>query len=219
MEKHFRLLLFLIASFVSVMGDTLLVFAVPIGLGLETRDLSATAFIWLVPTVSMFTATFLQKQVVNRRHSARTSYASIVMSVAILELVVAFFAMRGTSSLELKIFIGLFVLGYAFIKEGIPRLLYVVSVYNYFGEAEDYSRIAGLSAALNTLAALAGTLLASLLISKGSWKYALLIDAASFLVLGCTLFFAGRDPKLEVESVKLSRSAKTQYDSIPVDSI
>jgi hypothetical protein len=148
---------------------------------------------WLIPSIAVFFSSFLHSKVRNRRYSGRKDYATLVLVVAILEILVAFISARDLSPQSLKVCIGLFVFGYAFIKEGVPRLLYNVSVYRYFIDSEEYSKLAGKNQALNILAGLFGTLLAAILISKGTWKLALVFDALTFLLFGLTLYLFGRD--------------------------
>lgn len=191
-----RLKAFLAASFASTVGDTLLVFAVPIGLGLETGDLRSSVLMWLIPAIAVYFSSFLHSQVSKSAENARRNYAVLLIAVALLELIVAALVIDGRFNSYRTLLISIFIFGYAFIKEGVPRLLYVVSVYSYFVDAKDYAKAAGLNHGLNIAATLAGTLLASILISSGTWRWALAIDAATFLVLASALLMAGKDPKV-----------------------
>ncbi len=189
-----RLIVFLISSFLSAVGDSLLLFAVPVGLGLETGHLRYSVMMWFIPAIAIFISSFLHNHVARNRSSARTNYALIVLSVAALEIIISLLAMRPSMQSHIGPLLCVFVFGYAFIKEGIPRLLYVVSVYRYFGEPQDYQKIAGLNHGLNILAGIAGSLFAALLVASGSWKLALLLDAVTFLIFGLVLKFFGTDP-------------------------
>lgn len=212
MSNRSRLIIFLLASFASALGDTLLVFSVPIGLGLETKDLRATVLMWLIPAIAVFCATFLHRHVANQFQNARRNYSIIVLTVAVFEVAVSLLALHPAFNGHVILLISIFIFGYAFIKEGIPRLLYVVSVYNYFCDPKDYSKIAGLSAGLNILAGLVGALLASVLLYKGSWKVALIIDALTFIGLGLALLFAGRDPQFLSDADQASEKSADASD-------
>lgn len=203
--KDKRVIFFLIASFFSTFGDTLLVFAVPSGLGIETQDVRSAVLMWLIPAIAMFLSTFLSRKIISREKTARRDYASLLIALGLLEVVIAALTFVYVTKAETLVLICSFVFIYALAKEGIPRLFYTVSVYRYFVDDEQYSRIAGANAALGVAAGLIGTLAAALLISMNQWKIALVLDATTFLVLGYVIFRYGRDTK-DVEVVEAAPS-------------
>ncbi|MFL5346856.1 MAG: MFS transporter [Hyalangium sp.] len=184
---------FLASSFLSSMGDFLLVFSLPNGLGLERNDSRYAVLAWMIPAISVFAASFWHKRVVQRHTSARKDYALLLMGIALFELFVAVLSALYRGPVATLLFACLFLFGYAFGKEGIPRLLYAVSVYRFFVEDKHYSRMAGLSDGLNILAALSGMLVASRIVALGEWRLALMLDALTFVVLAAALWFLGRD--------------------------
>ena len=80
-------------------------------------------------------------------------------------------------------------------------LFYFVSIYRYFEEESSYNKLLGYSTSINILAGLAGTIFASYLVFKSSWRTGLLIDAITFLLIGFVILFFGRDvvPSTKVE--------------------
>ena len=204
-----RIALFLFASFLSSVGDYLLLFAVPIGLGLETNDLRATVLMWLVPAVAVYLSSFFHRKIENRESSGRLDYVKIILSVAVLELVVAFAALSATNKGDVTLLVALFIFFYAFIKEGLPRLLYIVSVYKYFVYDDEYMKIAGLNHSLGIVAGLGGTFLAAMFIDSGDWKLALLVDGITFVIFGLAILFFGTNPKVENNGSEIKNVAST----------
>ena len=189
-----RAFIFLLSSFLSAVGDSVLVFAVPVGLGLETRDLRSAVLMWLIPAVAMFISSFFSTRMERRLHSARTDYGKLLLAIATLELAISGAALHFRTPFQTVALISGFVFLYALAKEGIPRLLYVVSVYRYFVEPKGYTQIAGVSTGLNIGAAFVGTCFAGWLVATGSWRVALVFDATTFVIFGLAVLFFGRDP-------------------------
>jgi hypothetical protein len=202
-----RIGLFLAASFISAFGDYLLFFSLPNGLGIESGDYRLAVLAWLIPGISVFFAGFFDRRISDRLHSTREDYAKLLLVVAGIEVLTAIAALVFRDKPVTVVLICLFLFLYAFVKEGIPRLLYTVSIYRYFAADKDYERIAGFKSSMDIMAVLFGTLAASHLVSLGQWRTALLIDAASFVVLGLVLWLAGRTP-LESPADAASRQNK-----------
>lgn len=184
---------FLGASFFSTFGDVLLVTAVPFGVGVETGGIQVTLTFWLVPALAVLAASLLGGYVHRRAHTARADYTRLLFGIAVLEAVTAVLALRFRGPVSTVLLCTLFVALYAFAKEGIPRLFYTVSVYRYFISSSGYAKLAGRKAGLDIVAALTAALTAAALVDGGTWRYALVVDAATFVVLGATLLVAGRD--------------------------
>ncbi len=184
---------FLTASFISAFGDIVLVTSLPQGLGFETGKISFSVVAWLVPALSVFAASFFARTIAKRHDSARLDYAKVLFAVAALEIVVSIltlFYKDPVSSLVLTI---LFLLGYAFVKEGIPRLLYQVTMYRFFADESEYKKLVNFKGAIDVAAMLIGMLVAAALVSAGNWRFGLLIDALSFIVFGVVLVYVGQN--------------------------
>src|SRR2546423_629907 len=100
MSERSRQLAFLLSSFVSAVGDSLLVLAVPAGLGLETNDLRSAVLMWLIPAVAIFISTFMYKIVEKRKGSTRIDYGFLILAVALLELLIATASLFYTSRVQ-----------------------------------------------------------------------------------------------------------------------
>ncbi|MAF91617.1 MAG: MFS transporter [Bdellovibrionota bacterium] len=196
-----RVIAFLFSQFVSGVGDALLLFAFPAGLGMEFNDIRPAVLLWLIPGIAMFLSSFLAKIISKRVAVARKDYGKLMIGIAIVELITASLTFYFDSKLATIILSGVFVFFYAFAKEGLPRLFYFVSIYRYFEEESSYNKLLGYSTSINILAGLAGTIFASYLVFKSSWRTGLLIDAITFLLIGFVILFFGRDvvPSTKVE--------------------
>jgi hypothetical protein len=190
-----RSILFLSASFFSSVGDTLLLFAVPAGLSIETGDIRNAVLMWLIPAVAVFFSSFLTKKIENREHSARSDYAKLILIVAVIELCIAALCSVEQLKPHTILLISLFIFGYAFIKEGIPRLFYNISQYRYFVDPSEYTKVAGINHGLSIVAGIVGAALSAGLVMHGYWRVAIVFDAITFLVFGLTILFFGIDPK------------------------
>lgn len=188
-----RLFAFLFSQFVSGVGDALLLFAFPAGLGMEFNDIRPAVLLWLIPGIAMFLSSFLAKVISKRVAVARKDYGKLMITIAIIELVTASLTFHFDSKLATILLSGIFVFFYAFAKEGLPRLFYCVSIYRYFGEDASYNKLLGYSTSINILAGLVGTIFASYLVFQRSWRTGLLIDAITFLLIGFVVLFFGRD--------------------------
>jgi hypothetical protein len=171
----------------------MLVVAVPIGLGVELQDIRMSVFMWMIPALAMFLTSFLHKKIASRAASARKDYAFLLLGIGAIELLFACASLRFQSSFATVLLVCSFVFLYAFLREGIPRLLYMVSIYRYFAEPSDYSKISGKVASLSVLASLIGMGAGAYLVTTGSWRYALIFDSLTFCALAVTILFSGRD--------------------------
>ncbi len=184
---------FSIATFISAIGDTLLLVAVPIGLGVENNDIRMAVLMWLVPAIAMFCSSFLGKKIASRANKSRTDYAFLLASIGTIELLFSVLTNAFPTKVSTIVLVSIFVFFYALLREGVPRLLYMVSVYRYFCKQEEYAKISGRMAGLTIAATLIGTSLGALLIHTNSWRYALLIDAITFLILAGAIYYRGHD--------------------------
>lgn len=205
--------LFFVASFLSSFGDALLVCAIPYGLGAEKSDIRFAVIMWLFPSISIFAATLLSPLIKKREDSARTDYSFILISVALIELIFAYLLRDKALSTENVLYLSsLFVILYAFVKEGIPRIFYNISLFKYFFSEDDFTKAVGKKSFLDIVALTFGGFLASYFISTGSWRIAFLLDALTFLILGLTVFFAGKDTikATEIKDNEFSTTTNTQ---------
>ena len=187
-----------------------LLYALPTGIGLENQDLRFTAVMFLVPAIALFVASFLRTKVQSRIKSARKDYASVLILIAFMEIGLATWIGQIQSREFVLIAVGIFVFLYAFSKEGLPRLLYVVSVYRYFAKPSDYNRLLSLDYAVRVFGILVGTLIAALMLKSGDWRAALVYDSITFFILGGALLFFGIDePALEPIESNSSQAVKS----------
>ena len=187
-----------------------MLFAVPSGLGLETGDIRASVCMWLIPAVAMFCSSFLSNHIKARKDSSRKDFATLLLGIAAIEIVIAGLATQFTSKTESIVLITSFVFFYALAKEGVPRILYQVAVYRYFVEKDEYSQIAGKNQALSILASFFGTALAGWLVSSGNWRYSLVFDALTFVLLGLAILILGKDvaPETNAEVERIQRDIR-----------
>lgn len=188
-----KLSFFLIASFLSSIGDTLLIFAIPVGLGLDFDDIRPAILMWFVPSIAMYLSSYLAKWISRREGSSRIDYAKFLLGISIIEILAACIAINLESRIGVLIVTSIFVFFYALIKEGIPRILYNVSMYRYFVSDHEYAKATGLKHSLDIISHIIGGLIATFLITKGDWRYALVFDALTFVIFGLVLLFVGRD--------------------------
>lgn len=184
---------FLIASFISSFGDTLLVLALPTGLGLETGDMRSAILLWLIPACAMLVSALAAPLVRRRLASARTDYAFILLGIASLELVFAASTFVTKTSTQLVISTSIFIFLYAVAREGLPRVLYNVSLPGFFRGRRSYESLAGYQAGMSMAASLVGGIAAASLVASGGWRWALPVDALTFVVLGFVVLRFGAD--------------------------
>lgn len=190
---------FLAASFLSTVGDMLLVFSLPTGIGKETGEMSSAVVFWLIPAVAVFVASFLGKFIKKRSGNARFDYSKLLIVIAMIEIGIAILTFHYK---EPSIVLGLsclFVFLYAFTKEGVTRLFYNVAVYRFFCTPQEFSSLAGKKGGLDVLGGVVGIALASYLVDTNSWRYALIADAFTFVIIAMVIAAFGQDPKLEAE--------------------
>lgn len=212
-----RLHVYLFCSFLSLTGDMLLLYALPTGLGLEWNDLRLTVLMFLVPAVSLYLASFFHGRVLKRYSRARSDYAFVLLGIAGIEILVAILSLLTRKPLYTALLVSVFVFLYAFSKEGLPRLLYTVSIYRYFTRPEDYDRALGLDHALGIVAAVIGAALAALLLRTKEWRLALILDALTFIVLGLAILLAGRDeaPADEIQAATAAGAPALHAEADP----
>lgn len=143
---------------------------------------------WLFPSLSIFAATLLSPLIKKREDSARTDYSFILISVALIELIFAYLLRDKALSTENVLYLSsLFVILYAFVKEGIPRIFYNISLFKYFFSEGDFTKAVGRKSFLD-------------------------IVALTFLILGLTVFFAGKDTikATEIKDNEFSTTTNTQ---------
>ncbi|MEV6986123.1 MFS transporter [Sphaerisporangium sp. NPDC051017] len=205
---------FLIANFISTLGDVMVVTAIPFGVGLETGRIENTIIFWLVPALAVLGASFFGKRISRRKSTARVDYARLLMGIAVAEVVISLLTLLFRGPISTLVISTLFVALYAFAKEGIPRILYQVAMYRYFVKAEEYARLAGLKAGLDIVAALGAILFSAAVVASGTWRYVLLFDALTFVVLSVTMWKVGRDPE-SVAPVPIAEKTTTRSGAAP----
>jgi hypothetical protein len=184
---------FFVSSFTSSVGDSLLYFALPIGLGIERNSVKSSIILFFVPSIFMIISSFLAKKVSKRLNTARKDYSIILGFVALLEIGIAVAAINTESDPVKLALMVVFVSIYAFAKEGLPKLFYSVAMYRHFFNTEEYAKVVGFDRALSIAAWFVGTLVSGALLHFGKWEMALLFDGGTFFVLAGTLFFIGKD--------------------------
>ncbi len=145
---------------------------------------------FMIPGIAIKLSTFLSGIVKNRVEHARRDYSRLLTILGILELLISFLLIKGANQILLC---SLFVFVYAFLKEGIPRLLFSISIYSYFVEPKELTKTISLGHVVKIFATLTGSLLASFLIKKMNWEYSLVIDAITFLLMSLGLIALGKD--------------------------
>lgn len=176
-----------------MLGDTLTVTAIPFGVGMETGNINTAVIFWLIPALAVLGASFFGNRVRRRQATARVDYARLLLGIAVMEVVIAVLALQLRDSSATLLLSILFVTSYAFAKEGIPRILYSVAMYRYFVGPAEYAKLAGRKAGLDIAAAICGVLVASFVVAAGTWRYVLLFDSVTFVVLAWTIWRVGRD--------------------------
>ena len=179
-------------SFLSVVGDGLFYFGLPMGLGVSTGSVANALLIFIVAPVVVLATTLLAPLMAKRTASARSDYAWLLIGLGLIEVVVAHFAL-GAKDQTLVYLCVSFVVLYAIVKEGLPRLFYNVSIYRYFFDDQAYEQAVGIDKGLNIAGMLIGTALAGWLIASESWQYVMIIDAATFLIFGACVLLLGKD--------------------------
>ncbi|MCB0348257.1 MAG: hypothetical protein KDD37_05450, partial [Bdellovibrionales bacterium] len=168
---------------------------------MHKNDLSYTALLFLIPAVAIYSSTFLNKKLQARVDRSNRDYGFLLLAIALVEILISIFCVIFFNTEFLVPLILSFVFLYAFSKEGIPRLLYVVSIYRYFCTDEEYKKIAGIDYALKILASFFGIFIASQLIRSETWIFSLLLDALTFIPLGAFLIFFAKDIVSEYKPV------------------
>lgn len=195
MKLNKRISGFLAASFLSTFGDTLLVIALPMGIGQETGDISIALLAWFIPSVAVIISSYVSKVVHKRTETERVDYGLLLLVIAVFEIIFGVGVHFTQHYVTTLLLIMSFIFLYAIAKEGISRLIYNISIYRFFCRPEHYSDLSGKKAGLDIAASLLGVMFAAYLVGSENWRYALIIDASTFFILGLMLLFIGRDPE------------------------
>jgi hypothetical protein len=207
-----RSYLFLLVSFLSAFGDSVMLFTVPNGIGLDFSDVRPAVFMWLIPAVAMYLSSFTGKIFQARQKSERVDFGGVFLIIALIETITSIIIINSTNSLFILICSFVFVFFYAFIKEGIPKLFYDVQVYRYFCNDENYSQFVGKVFATQIIAYILSGICSFFLLKGFSWKYALMIDAITFVIYGLTIIFIGKNYKKENKTLKIDFDQKTEKE-------
>jgi MFS family permease len=209
---------FLTAHTLSAVGDAVLVFGLPAGLGLETSSWKAVIILWLIPAVSMLISSFLGGTISNRKATARRDNALLLMSIGLIEIFCGAVTFSSISKDNLILVTLAFVFFYAFAKEGIPKLFYNISIYRCFSDAANFNRLAGIANGLSILGTTIGTIAAALLISNQAWRWALIFDAATFIILGACIYYFGKDPEDQPSAPSFTQPSVTRQAALKTSS-
>lgn len=190
---------FLAASFISMVGDMLLVFSLPTGIGKETGNMSSAVIFWLIPAAAVIVSSFLGKYIKKRSGNERVDYAKLLIVIAAIELVISYLTFQFKSPSIVLALSCIFVFLYAFTKEGISRLFYNVAVYRFFCTPEQYAELAGIKGGLDVLGGIVGIALASYFVDHNSWRLALIADASTFVIISSAIYWLGQDPRPEAD--------------------
>lgn len=205
---------FLILHSISSLGDGLLYFGLPVGLGLSTNDIRSTILMFLIPGIAIKLSSFLSSIISKRGKKSRLDYAKLLIILGLIEVIISiplFYNIEKTTTI---ILCSCFVFIYAFLKEGIPRLLFSIEVYRYFCDLEDYKKLVSYGHVARMAFTFIGSLLASYLLMKKSWEYSLLIDSMTFIIYGLGLLFLGKD----VEDIPINEKRDIKEESITLES-
>ncbi len=224
-------LYFLVLHFISSFGDALLYFALPLGLGLATEDIRSTILMFFIPGLAMRFSALFTEIIKKRFKSVAFDYGVLLLVLGVVEIVTAFLVVTSLSKENshylVVTYAAIFVFIYAFLKEGIPRILFSVNIYSYFVSPKDYQKAISYGHITRILATFLGGLTAGLILYQQNWYLAFFIDAASFLIFGIGLIiltkkFNPKDPSLfdqkgqgKAEQTKADTADQKQvYDSI-----
>ena len=187
-------ILYLLANFVSTFGDALLVLVLPVGLSLELKDDRVAVFMWLIPSIAMFVASYFSKLVKDRTRSSVKDYSLILVAIGFLE-VILYLLVRSSENISNKFFFSIaFVALYAFSKEGIPKLLYNTSIFLYFVDGKNYGKYSLSAGILNIAAYSLAAVIGAQLCSIEHWRSVLLVDTLTFFVFAYVLYtFASKE--------------------------
>lgn len=187
---------FLLSNFISSFGDKLLVFAVPVGLGVELNDIRTAVFMWLVPAVAMFLSSKLVNLVHARSGHARRDYALLLIFIAFIEFITCTFCYYFSDNSTITFYlVCAFVFFYAFAKEGVPRIFYNFATYKFFGTDKDFQRAAGYRYTSDIVASLLSGFVAYYLVASSSWRIALVVDSLTFVFFALILLKKGSEYK------------------------
>ena len=192
---------FLVFGSISTFGDTLLLFAVPNGLGLHFDDLRLSTLMWMFPAIAIFLSSYLSGVAKKRVGSSRIDYAIILTFIGTLEVLLWLSVKDSTDKFWVTVATSVFVLFYAFSKEGLPRLLVMVRMYDYFcKDAKRLPRVIGWKASVDVLASFLAIASSGFLIEKWSWMHSLIIDALTFFGFAFALWWFGSDVEVTPQS-------------------
>lgn len=186
--------IFYAGSFLSYIGDGLLLYALPTGLGLTTGEISSTVLMFLIPGFAVLISTFLSNYISKRQDQSKNDYAKLLLVIGAVELIVGSLAFYTNDPFNLTIICSVFVALYAFSKEGISRLFYSVQVYKFFCKNRDYQNVVSTDFSLRVLALLLAGIVSSFLVNDHNWKYALFFDAITFIIMGLLIVCIGKQP-------------------------
>lgn len=198
-----RSTIYIFISFLSAFGDSIMLLSVPNALGGEFKDVRPAVFMWLIPAVAMFLASFSGNIILRRKNSERVDYGVIILVIAIIEILTAILGVY-TNDKNISLLLAIiFVFFYAFIKEGIPKLFYNVQVFRYFCSQKEYKSLVGQSNASIIAAYILSGIVSYYLVENLNWKMALVIDAFTFIVYGGAVIFLGRDYKYSEDETNI----------------
>lgn len=188
-----KIIVFLFASLLSSVGDSFLYFGLPLGLGLQTNDLRKSIILFLIPALSMLAAIRLTKIISKRIQTSRLDYMRLLLFLGIIECLFSFILIHSKSMTYQLMSIYIFILIYSFIKEGIPRIFYIYSTYNYFVSQKNYIKIVSYHQFIIIISGIFGIIASGYLVKYNLWKWGVLFDALTFIILGLTIGLFGSD--------------------------
>jgi hypothetical protein len=184
--------LFLFGSFLSSVGDFTFIFSIPTGLVKETNLANILPFFWLIPAAVMYFALLTKKYFVKRANNIRKDYSYLLFFIGIIEVLYSILLYCFNSLDFILISCVFFIIIYAFFKEGIPRISFNSTVYNLFCHKQHYLKLAAQKGSFDLLGSILGIFISAYLVEANLWRFALIIDAVTFLIFGLIIFLAGK---------------------------
>ena len=181
-------LVYLLINSLSSAGDKLLLYALPVGIGLESKDVRSTILMFLIPGIAMRVSAFFSGRIKARVGRSIEDYSKLIVLLAFFEIILAVLLINASSAEQKILFCSAFVFLYAFAKEGISRIFFNVNIYKeVFGNLQ-YEKIISIDQILQIIFSFFGIMLASYMITKDMWALSLAIDAITFIIFGVGLY-------------------------------
>lgn len=166
MELDLNFIIFLFLHFISSFGDSLLYFALPLGLGIATQDIRSTILMFFIPGLAIRASVFFATYVKKRVDTAASDYGFLLVGLGLVELLTGYLFLGLETKSYMILSSVIFVFIYALLKEGIPRLLFAVNIYSYFVAPSEYQKALSYGHMIRIIATFLGGLTAGFVLYK-----------------------------------------------------